>query len=80
MEGYGTGDISLSDTVNALLRHAWILPARFAADHEKLPPVVEGSWEEIEHAFNTGVITFDQYRLLSRNFDNMKKDYGIVVP
>jgi hypothetical protein len=80
MKGYGTGEITLPDTVHALLCHAWVLPARFSPHPEKLPAVVEDSWEEIEHAFNTGVITFDQYRSLSRSFDEQKKSHGIIVP
>lgn len=80
MKGYGTGEISLPDTVHALIFHAWVLPTRFGANAEKLPAVVENSWDEIEHAFNTGIITFDQYRSLSRSFDEKKKAHGIIVP
>lgn len=80
MKGYGSGELSLSQTVDALLSHAWIQAGRFKPGAETLPAVVEGSWEEIEHAFNTGAITFSQYREISNTFDQLKKSHGIIFP
>lgn len=80
MKGYGSGDISLDDTVNALLRHAWTTPVRYGPGAESLPAIVPNSWDEIEEAFNNGTISFPQYRSLSNKFDSTKKAYGIIVP
>lgn len=80
MKGYGSGDISLGDAVNALLSHAWITPPRFHPGAESLPTVVEDSWDEIENAFNCGDITFSQYRDISHEFDSLKKSHGILLP
>ncbi|MBC9704232.1 MAG: hypothetical protein H9W81_04285 [Enterococcus sp.] len=69
MEEYGSGKSSLSNTVASLLSHDWVMPSRYKPSAEPLPAVVEGSWEEIENALNTGVISFVQYRALSNAYD-----------
>ena len=71
MEKYGSGEISLTETIAVMLAHDWVTPCRYKPSAETLPAVVEGSWVVIEESLFIGTITFFQYRSLSNTYDNL---------